>query len=682
MGKLRERDMKELSFEHHDYIMDAYNGEMGKDFMHKTQARIHWICEQVAGSLVLDVGCSQGIVPLLLGRKGKAVVGIDGDLQSINFARNVIGNEPSSVQQKIILIEADFIKHEFNEEAFDTILMTEILEHLVDPSAFVEKASHLLMPGGRLVVTVPFGINDFIGHKQTFYFAGIERLLAEKFEVGAVKFFGQWIGFVATLRTKKRAWSEEYPQILIQELEENFFKIERELRNSLATVKKSAEERVGDLTERLSIAEGHLIPITDSYNISAWTRPVYRYSNVKDVLSNFVIKDGILSISLNNDLSLDICFEGLDLLAAEEKDRVLLIGIGGAVSSRAGKKAPFFSGMGIAKSLGLPICSFSDPSLALDGELPLAWYAGDQSNPDVPILLAQVLDFVSKSLKAKLIVFGGSGGGYASLMLSSLLTVPSKILVWNPQTEICEYNSKFVQQYMDAGFTQFDAIKSSMDRGTTAYFHEVFDSYNIIHNVRDRLLSDSVEVLYMQNQLDLHIKSHAEPYFANKKMQRSGDVIFSSPDKKINAYFGCWGEGHAVPPKESIESILSMLASGKSSFDVSVELEAGINGLEQCPAHFLWCAVDASYEMNLQAIRTGSKIEVVCLLGTSFNDPKLKYAFYLLVNGVRIQSRWYEPLNQIAFELPETDGKLEVIAFCRDQFSGQIMKRVNVFSAT
>jgi 2-polyprenyl-6-hydroxyphenyl methylase/3-demethylubiquinone-9 3-methyltransferase len=33
----------------------------------------------------------------------------------------------------------------------------------------IEVATNHLAPGGRLVVTVPFGINAFPDHRQTFY---------------------------------------------------------------------------------------------------------------------------------------------------------------------------------------------------------------------------------------------------------------------------------------------------------------------------------------------------------------------------------------------------------------------------------------------------------------------------------------------------------------------------------
>ncbi|MCX7208137.1 MAG: hypothetical protein NT086_19570, partial [Proteobacteria bacterium] len=67
----------------HDRVTEAYYGKMGPQFMRETQQRIHWICSQVQGSKVLDVGCSQGVTAILLGREGKQVTAVDAAQRSI-----------------------------------------------------------------------------------------------------------------------------------------------------------------------------------------------------------------------------------------------------------------------------------------------------------------------------------------------------------------------------------------------------------------------------------------------------------------------------------------------------------------------------------------------------------------------------------------------------------------------
>ncbi len=42
------------------------------------------------------------------------------------------------------------------EASFDTVLMTDVLEHLPEPRRAVDRLSHLLTPGGKLILGVPF----------------------------------------------------------------------------------------------------------------------------------------------------------------------------------------------------------------------------------------------------------------------------------------------------------------------------------------------------------------------------------------------------------------------------------------------------------------------------------------------------------------------------------------------
>jgi SAM-dependent methyltransferase len=42
------------------------------------------------------------------------------------------------------------------DRQFDTVLCTEVLEHVVDPVRALEKLSRLVRPGGRVIVTAPF----------------------------------------------------------------------------------------------------------------------------------------------------------------------------------------------------------------------------------------------------------------------------------------------------------------------------------------------------------------------------------------------------------------------------------------------------------------------------------------------------------------------------------------------
>jgi SAM-dependent methyltransferase len=52
-----------------------------------------------------------------------------------------------------------------DDDSADTILATELLEHVVEPSSFMREARRCLKPGGKLILTVPFAARwHFIPH--------------------------------------------------------------------------------------------------------------------------------------------------------------------------------------------------------------------------------------------------------------------------------------------------------------------------------------------------------------------------------------------------------------------------------------------------------------------------------------------------------------------------------------
>lgn len=216
----------------HDRVAEAYYGRFGNsDFTRLTRRRVHWICANVRGGRVLDVGCSQGIAAILLGREGKKVTGIDLAERSIAEANDYIAAEPEIVRENVTFIADDFLSHDFGTEVFDTVILGEVLEHLLQPDAFVAAAVDLLAENGRLIVTVPFGINDWPDHKQTFYLLEPYRLLSRRLAVTDVMMFGKWLGLIGDRVADEEAnhHSDILPTQLIGKLEAAFYDVERVL---------------------------------------------------------------------------------------------------------------------------------------------------------------------------------------------------------------------------------------------------------------------------------------------------------------------------------------------------------------------------------------------------------------------------------------------------------------------
>jgi len=250
-----------------DRVFEAYNGVGGfsAEFMRKTRERLHWTCSQVQGRNVLDVGCSQGAGPLLLGGMGFRVEGVDVNAQAIEFAKARLAEASEEVRRNVAFRNASFIEYAPPDGVqFDTVVMGEVLEHLVRPSTFLQRAFELMKVGGRIIVTVPFGINDDPDHRQTFYLTGIYQLMFPYFEIEIVKFFGCWIGLVGVRRAERTDMSPTVATDLFVQAEEAFNKIERPLIDTRSRVnvltKQLAEERkkTADLTAKVTVLEARL----------------------------------------------------------------------------------------------------------------------------------------------------------------------------------------------------------------------------------------------------------------------------------------------------------------------------------------------------------------------------------------------------------------------------------------
>lgn len=99
---------------------------------------------------VLDVGCAQGTLALLLAERGHSVTAVDLRPEFLAYAksRHTRGN--------IRFMAANVLEDEI-PGTFDLIFANQIIEHLVYPELMLRNLAAKLKPGGRLVVTTPNG---------------------------------------------------------------------------------------------------------------------------------------------------------------------------------------------------------------------------------------------------------------------------------------------------------------------------------------------------------------------------------------------------------------------------------------------------------------------------------------------------------------------------------------------
>ncbi|MEK3906132.1 methyltransferase domain-containing protein [Oceanobacillus sp. FSL W7-1309] len=224
-----------------DRVTEAYYDQMGLKFGDKVRKRIHWVCEQAKGEKILDVGCSQGITSILLGRESKQVLGMDLLQESIDYANEMLGNEAEVTKNYVDFKTANFIDYDFEGQKFDSIIFGEVLEHITDPERFIKKAAKLLTDDGRIIVTVPFGINDYFDHKKTYYLKGLLDLQDDQLIIKSVEMFGKWIG-VVLVKDNESISNTTFDTLLLNRLEQGFYDIERDLVNQISTLKNQHEK--------------------------------------------------------------------------------------------------------------------------------------------------------------------------------------------------------------------------------------------------------------------------------------------------------------------------------------------------------------------------------------------------------------------------------------------------------
>jgi 2-polyprenyl-6-hydroxyphenyl methylase/3-demethylubiquinone-9 3-methyltransferase len=118
-----------------DRLNEVYHGQVySQRVVQELRDRIHWMCDQVTGQRVLDIGCSQGIVSLLLAREGFEVRGVDLDAEAIQFALAERAKESDDTQARLEFVHESIFTSALEPQSYDTIVLGEVLEHLTNPT--------------------------------------------------------------------------------------------------------------------------------------------------------------------------------------------------------------------------------------------------------------------------------------------------------------------------------------------------------------------------------------------------------------------------------------------------------------------------------------------------------------------------------------------------------------------
>lgn len=151
---------------------------------------------------VAEIGCGDGFYTVDLLKKAEYVLAIDVQAQFINRLKTILNN-----YSNLTLIAADIEKITLPEKKFDTIICTQVLEHLDKDEGVVKMLQKALTPGGRMIISVPIppeplGFTKNIGpsyHKREGYsFRSIcESLGKNKMKIGQYYYCTYWFSRLA-----------------------------------------------------------------------------------------------------------------------------------------------------------------------------------------------------------------------------------------------------------------------------------------------------------------------------------------------------------------------------------------------------------------------------------------------------------------------------------------------------
>ena len=125
---------------------------------------------------VLDIGCCHSRLPIALASRGLTVVGIDFNAYPFRHPN-------------LRAVRGDIMRTPFKASTFDAVVAVSVIEHIglghyADPAAqlgdcaAVAEIARVLRPGGRAVITVPFGRPITDDWKRVYDRARLSELLA------------------------------------------------------------------------------------------------------------------------------------------------------------------------------------------------------------------------------------------------------------------------------------------------------------------------------------------------------------------------------------------------------------------------------------------------------------------------------------------------------------------------
>lgn len=145
----------------------------------KRLEQILYFFKDIKGKKILDIGCATGYIGKEIKKKNNIVYGIDISPLAIKKAKKVLDEA-----YVVDLLEQKF---PFKENSFDSIVCSEVVEHLIDNRNLFKQIGRVLKKNGFLIITTPNIV--YWGHRLSIFKGKFEYQSEGPFDEGHVHFF-------------------------------------------------------------------------------------------------------------------------------------------------------------------------------------------------------------------------------------------------------------------------------------------------------------------------------------------------------------------------------------------------------------------------------------------------------------------------------------------------------------